>query len=90
MGVIVSLVECKSKLYLICKVLVKSVVDVVCVMVGMLWKYCSYVWIIMVDNGSEFCDYELVVEKFKMDIYFVNLYLFWECGLNENFNGLFC
>lgn len=66
----------------------KSVVDVVCVMVGMLWKYWSYVYIIIVDNGSEFCEYELVVEKLKMDIYFVNLYLFWECGLNENFNGL--
>lgn len=45
---------------------------------------------IIVDNGSEFCDYELVVDKFNIDIYFVNLYFLWECGLNENFNGLLC
>lgn len=45
---------------------------------------------IIVDNGSEFCEYEYVLDKLKIDIYFVNFYLLWERGLNENFNGLLC
>ena len=57
-------------------------------MVGMLWKYRSHVRTITADNGSEFCDHELVAEKLKTDIYFANPYSSWERGLNENFNGL--
>ena len=87
-GAIVSLVERKSKLYLIRKVPAKSAADVARAMVGMLWKYRSHVRSITADNGSEFCDHELVAEKLKTDIYFANPYSSWERGLNENFNGL--
>ena len=87
-GAIVSLVERKSKLYLIRKVPAKSAADVARAMVGMLWKYRSHVRTITADNGSEFCDHELVAEKLKTDIYFANPYSSWERGLNENFNGL--
>ena len=64
-GAIVSLVERKSKLYLIRKVPAKSAADVARAMVGMLWKYRSHVRTITADNGSEFCDHELVAEKLK-------------------------
>jgi IS30 family transposase len=87
-GAIVSLVERKSKLYLIRKVPAKSAADVSRAMVGMLWRYRRHVRTITADNGSEFCDHELVAEKLKTDIYFANPYSSWERGLNENFNGL--
>ena len=87
-GAIVSLVERKNKLYLIRKVPAKSAADVARAMVGMLWRYRHHVHTITADNGSEFCDHELVAEKLKTDIYFANPYSSWERGLNENFNGL--
>ena len=87
-GAIVSLVERKSKLYLIRKVPAKSAADVARAMVGMLWKYRGHVRTITADNGSEFCDHALVAEKLKTNIYFANPYSSWERGLNENFNGL--
>ncbi|WP_218313339.1 IS30 family transposase [Alteromonas antoniana] len=87
-GAIVSLVERKSKLYLIRKVPAKSAADVSRAMIGMLWRYRRHVRTITADNGSEFCDHELVAEKLKTDIYFANPYSSWERGLNENFNGL--
>ncbi|WP_278384912.1 IS30 family transposase [Alteromonas mediterranea] len=87
-GAIVSLVERKSKLYLIRKVPAKCAADVSRAMVGMLWRYRRHVHTITADNGSEFCDHEQVAEKLKTDIYFANPYSSWERGLNENFNGL--
>ncbi|MEM5734128.1 IS30 family transposase, partial [Shewanella algae] len=79
-GAIVSLVERKSKLYLIRKVPAKSAADVARAMVGMLWKYRGYVRTITADNGSEFCDHEQVAEKLKTDVYFANPYSSWERG----------
>lgn len=87
-GAIVSLVERKSKLYLIRKVPAKSAADVGRAMVGMLWRYRSHVHTITADNGGEFCGHEQVAEQLKTDIYFANPYSSWERGLNENFNGL--
>lgn len=87
-GAIVSLVERKSKFYLIRKVPAKSAAEVNRAMIGMLWRYRRHVQTITVDNGTEFCGHELVAEKLKTDIYFANSYSSWERGLNENFNGL--
>lgn len=87
-GAIVSLVERKSKLYLIRKVPAKCAADVSRAMVSMLWRYRRHVHTITADNGCEFCEHEQVAEKLKTDIYFSNPYSSWERGLNENFNGL--
>ena len=87
-GAIVSLVERKSKLYLIRKVPAKTAADVGRAMVGMLWRYRGHVRTITADNGAEFCAHALVADKLKTDIYFANPYSSWERGLNENFNGL--
>ena len=87
-GAIVSLVERKSKLYLIRKVPAKTAADVSRAMVGMLWRYRRHVRTITADNGAEFCAHEWVAAKLKADIYFANPYSSWERGLNENFNGL--
>tara|TARA_E500000331_G_scaffold352350_1_gene400768 strand:+ start:256 stop:582 length:327 start_codon:yes stop_codon:yes gene_type:complete len=75
---IVSLVERKSKMYLIRKVPAKSAADVSRAMVGMLWRYRRHVRTITADNGSEFCDHELVADMLKTDIYFANPYFSWE------------
>ena len=87
-GAIVSLVERKSKLYLIRKVPAKTAADVGRAMVGMLWRYRGHVRTITADNGAEFCAHALVADKLKTDIYFAYPYSSWERGLNENFNGL--
>ncbi|MBD3587161.1 IS30 family transposase [Salinimonas sp. HHU 13199] len=87
-GAIVSLVERKSKLYLIRKVPAKTAADVSRAMVSILWRYRGHVRTITADNGAELAAHELVADKLKTDIYFANPYSSWECGLNENFNGL--
>lgn len=87
-GAIVSLVERKSKLYLIRKVAAKSAEDVRHAMIKMLWRYRRHVLTITADNGTEFCEHEHVAKALKADIYFANPYASWERGLNENFNGL--
>jgi IS30 family transposase len=87
-GAIVSLVERKSKLYLIRKVPAKRAEDVRRAMIKMLWRYRRHVLTITADNGLEFCEHEHVAKVLKTDIYFANPYSSWERGLNENFNGL--
>ena len=87
-GAIVSLVERKSKLYLLRKVKAKSADEVCRAMVDMLWEYRSCVHTITADNGGEFCQHETVAEQLDADVYFANPYASWERGLNENFNGL--
>jgi len=87
-GAIVSLVERKSKLYLIRKVKAKSADEVRVAMIQMLWKHRHYVHTITADNGLEFCGHELVAKALRADVYFANPYASWERGLNENFNGL--
>ena len=87
-GAIVSLVERKSKLYLIRKVCGKYAKDVTQAMTDMLRPYKDSVKTITADNGTEFCENETVAEALKTDVYFANPYASWERGLNENFNGL--
>ena len=66
----------------------KSAEDVRKAMISMLWRYRGSVKTITADNGTEFCEHEMVAEKLRADIYFANPYSPWERGLNENFNGL--
>ena len=70
-GAIVSLVERKSKVYLIRTS--KNTEDV-CRAVGtMLWHYRRHVHTITVDNGTEFCAHESVAKKLQADVYLANL-----------------
>ena len=87
-GAIVSLVERKSRLYLIRKVEAKTAEAVRKAINTMLWRYRKHVHTITADNGTEFCGHELVAEKLKTKVYFAHPYCSWERGLNENFNGL--
>ncbi|WOD09336.1 IS30 family transposase [Marinomonas sp. GJ51-6] len=85
---IVSLVERKSKMYLIRKVPKKSTEDVCRTSGAILWHYRHHVHTITADNGKEFCTHESIAKKLKADVYFANPYASWERGSNENFNGL--
>lgn len=40
------------------------------------------------DNGTEFHDYKILEEQFKVKCYFATPYHSWERGSNENMNGL--
>lgn len=73
-GAIVSLVERKSKMYLIRKVSKKSAEDVCRAVGAMLWRYRRHVHTITADNGTEFCAHESIAQKLKSDVYFANPY----------------
>lgn len=45
-------------------------------------KTCTY------DNGTEFCEVELIEQELEIDAYFAHPYHSWERGTNENTNGL--
>ena len=38
------------------------------------------------DNGTEFCDHELITRKLDIPIYFADPYCSWQRGANENLN----
>jgi len=76
-GAIVSLVERKSKMYLIRKVPKKSTEDVCRAVGAMLWRYRRHVHTITADNGTEFCAYESIAQKLKTNVYFANYYPSW-------------
>ena len=54
----------------------------------MLKPYAAQVHTITADNGSEFVEHEKISEALGVEFYFAHPYSSWECGLNENFNGL--
>lgn len=87
-GAIVSIVERKTKLYLLGKVNSKRAEDVTAATVSMLWKIRSYVKKITADHGSEFVGHEEIARKLNADAYFADPYASHQRGLNENFNGL--
>ncbi len=62
-GDIVSLVERKSKLYLIRKIAAKQASEVSKAMISMLWRYRRSVQTITADNGLEFCEHEKADRK---------------------------
>lgn len=43
---------------------------------------------ITLDNGLEFAEHEEIAQGLEADIYFAHPYASWECGINENTNGL--
>lgn len=87
-GVLVSLVERKSKYLLLGKVKRKTKYLVTQSILKMLKPYNKKVKSLTVDNGKEFSDHEIISKKGSFDIYFANPYSSWERGTNENTNGL--
>lgn len=40
------------------------------------------------DNGKEFAEHETIAQWLNIDFFFSKPYHSWECGANENSNGL--
>ena len=87
-GAIVSLVERKSRLYLVRYVPNKTARAVADEIIDMLTPYKKHVHTITADNGSEFVEHERISAALEAQVYFAHPYCSWERGQNENSNGL--
>jgi len=87
-GVLVTIVERKSKYTLIKKVDNKKADIVSEARIDLLNPFRRRVLTITSDNGKEFAQHDLIAKELKSDFYFAHPYHSWERGLNENTNGL--
>ena len=87
-GVLVTLAERKSRLYLVKRVDNKRADTVRDAIIEMLSPYVEHVHTITFDNGGEFADHKAIAAALNAKAYFAHPYSSWERGLNENFNGL--
>lgn len=87
-GVLVTLAERKSRLYLVKRVDNKRADTVRDAIIDMLTPYIEHVHTITFDNGGEFADHKAIAAALNAQAYFAHPYSSWERGLNENFNGL--
>lgn len=87
-GAIVTILERKSRFYLVKKVPSKSANDVTKATIEMLRPYKEFVHTITADNGREFAGHEEVARELEAEVYFAHPYSSWERGANENANGL--
>lgn len=85
---LVTLVERKSRLTLIAKVLRKTAENVSDAIVNLLSTLKPWVHTLTSDNGREFAGHVYIAEKLNAKFYFAHPYASWERGLNENTNGL--
>lgn len=87
-GVIVTLVERKSKHSLMGKAENKSAAAVEKVVVSLLKNTPLPKKTITFDNGTEFANHQKIADALGVQVYFANPYHSWERGVNENTNGL--
>lgn len=87
-GVVVTLVERKSKHALMGKSEDKSAAAVHKVVVDLLQSSTLPKKTITFDNGTEFANHQKIADDLGVQVYFANPYHSWERGLNENTNGL--
>lgn len=87
-GVVVTLVERKSKFALAAKAEDKSAAAVEKAVVELLQNCPLPRHTITFDNGTEFANHLKIAERLNVKVYFANPYHSWERGLNENTNGL--
>lgn len=87
-GVLVTIVDRKSKFTLIKKVASKRADDVTKATIEMLSPVKNLTHTITSDNGKEFAYHEQITKTLDTRFYFANPYHSWERGLNEHTNGL--
>jgi len=87
-GVLLTIVERKSKFTLISKCKDKSADTVTSSIVPLLKPYKNLVKTLTIDNGKEFAGHEIFSKKLSAPAFFAHPYSSWERGLNENTNGL--
>jgi IS30 family transposase len=87
-GVLVTLVERKSRYTLACQADTKEALPVCEAIIEMLRPHKSVCHTITFDNGKEFAQHQRVANCLEAKVYFAHPYCSWERGLNENTNGL--
>ena len=87
-GVLVSLVERKSRLTLLAKVPDKTAWSVRQAILKLLEPLANRVHSLTAGNGKEFAQHEAIVQALSAKFFFAHPYASWERGLNENSNGL--
>ncbi len=87
-GVLVTLVERKSKLTLAAKAPDKSADAVQKVVVHLLKNSPIPPTSVTFDNGTEFANHLQIAQLINAPVFFAHPYHSWERGLNENTNGL--
>lgn len=87
-GSIVTLLERKTRFYLIKKVDSKSAKEVTQATIELLLPFKDHVHTITADNGREFAYHAEIAEALDTTVYFAHPYSSWERGANENSNGL--
>ena len=87
-GVIVSMVERRSKLTKLEKISRKTADQVKSALIKRLAPIQEFVITLTSDNGKEFAFHQQVSQSLKTDFYFATPYHSWERGLNEHTNGL--
>lgn len=87
-GVLISIVERRSRYTLIAKVHSKQAEEVSNKTIDLLHPIKDLVHTITADNGKEFASHKQISKSLNTDVYFAHPYHAWERGLNENTNGL--
>lgn len=87
-GVLLTIVERKSKLTLMAKLANRRAQSVGDATVKLLTPLKKRVFTITADNGKEFANHMQLSSKLDSNFYFAHPYHAWERGLNENTNGL--
>lgn len=87
-GVLVTLVERKSRYTLAYPLRSKHSVGVTQAIVDLLRPHKEACKTLTFDNGKEFAEHEFIASCLKTKVYFARPYCSWQRGLNENTNGL--
>jgi IS30 family transposase len=87
-GVLVTLVERKSRYTLACQLPSRHSALVSEAVVELLRPHKRHCKTLTFDNGKEFADHEFMARCLGAKVYFAHPYCSWERGLNENHNGL--
>ena len=87
-GVLVTLVERKSRYTLACQLDWRHSALVTQAIVRLLQPHKTQCKTLTVDNGKEFAEHEFIARCLQARVYFAHPYCSWERGLNENHNGL--
>ncbi|CAG8998976.1 MAG: IS30 family transposase ISSde3 [Candidatus Celerinatantimonas neptuna] len=87
-GALVTILERKSRFYLVKKVPSKSADAVTRATIEMLMPYKDCVHTITADNGREFAGHQKIAQALAAELYFAHPYSSWARGANENANGL--
>ncbi len=87
-GAIVTLVDRKTRLTLLKKVMRRTAVAVEDAILDLLMPYQAVTHTITFDNGKEFAYHQAIAQKLQAEMFFAHPYASWERGTNENTNGL--